>query len=99
MENIEIKRVTGVHREMMMVVMMVIMIGEYGEDDGVDQDRLEAQLHQFSTERERLVGESREDKEEMAQKQKESEDYLNDVQIALDQNHSEVEVILKPSTF
>ena len=66
---------------------------------GVHQDRLEAQLHQFSTERERLVGESREDKEEMAQKQKESEDYLNDVQIALDQNHSEVEVILKPITF
>ena len=65
----------------------------------VDQDRLEAQLHQFSTERERLVGESREDKEEMAQKQKESEDYLNDVQIALDQNHSEVEVILWPTTF
>ena len=30
----------------------------------------------------------------MAQKQKESEDYLNDVQIALDQNHSEVEFIL-----
>ena len=57
---------------------------------GIHQDRLEAQLHQFSTERERLVGESREDKEEMAQKQKESEDYLNDVQIALDQNHSEV---------
>ena len=35
----------------------------------------------------------------MAQKQKESEDYLNDVQIALDQNHSEVEVILKPTLF
>ena len=57
---------------------------------GIHQDRLESQLHQFSTERERLVGESREDKEEMAQKQKESEDYLNDVQIALGQNHSEV---------
>ena len=36
-------------------------------------------------ERERLVKDSREDKEEMGKKQKESEDYLNDVQIALDQ--------------
>ena len=31
MENIE--RMMGVHQVMMMVVMMVIMIGEYGEDD------------------------------------------------------------------
>ena len=31
----------------------------------------------------------------MSQKQKESEDYLNDVQIALDQKHSEVEGALR----
>ena len=49
------------------------------------QDRLSAQLDQFSEERKRLVEESRKDKEEMTARQQGSEDYLNDVQIALDQ--------------
>ena len=33
------------------------------------------------------MDESSKDKDDMTSKQKESEDYLNDVQIALDQNH------------
>ena len=59
------------------------------------QSRLSDQLGQFSQEKERLVGESTQDREEMAARQKESEDYLNDVQIALEQNHSEVEGALR----
>ena len=42
---------------------------------------------QFTQERNRLMDESSKDKDDMTSKQKESEDYLNDVQIALDQNH------------
>lgn len=62
---------------------------------GIHQDRLMDQLKQFSKEKDRLLEESSQDRDVMAKKQKESEDYLNDVQIALDQNHSEVEGALR----
>ena len=61
----------------------------------IHRSRLTDHQAQFSSERNRLMEESSKDKEDMTSKQKESEDYLNDVQIALDQNHSEVEGALR----
>ena len=61
----------------------------------IHKARLSDHQNQFSSEKERLMGESSSDKRDMISKQKESEDYLNDVQIALDQNHSEVEGSLR----
>lgn len=61
----------------------------------IHKSRLSDHQTQFSAERNRLLEESGKDKEDMSSKQKESEDYLNDVQIALDQNHSEVEGALR----
>ena len=61
----------------------------------IHKSRLDDHQNQFSLERDRLMEESSNDKEDMTSKQKESEDYLNDVQIALDQNHSEAEGSLR----
>ena len=57
----------------------------------IHERRLNDLLAQFNEERDKLVAESRKDKEDMLEKQKASEDYLNDVNIALEQNHLEVE--------
>ena len=61
----------------------------------IHKDRIDCQVKQFEEDSDALVKEAARDKEEMAAKQKEDEDYLNDVQIALDQNHSEVEGALR----
>ena len=61
----------------------------------IHQSRLDDQHLQFSRDKDRLMEESSQDKQQMITQQKESEDYLNDVQIALDQNHTEVEGALR----
>jgi len=61
----------------------------------VQEDRLVSQLNVFSSYRDSLVNRAKGDRDEMVARQKTSEEYLNDVQIAIEQRHNELESVLR----
>ncbi|XP_023320041.1 coiled-coil domain-containing protein 65 [Eurytemora carolleeae] len=61
----------------------------------IQEQRLTGLLAAFNQQKENLLQTSRRDKDEMKLTQQSDEAYLNDIQIALEQKHSELETILR----